>query len=179
MPVLGAILGAIVMGLVYWIMWGGGLAYIDALLNARQERKRREEGARRRIETEKHAAHAPLRALGDAREAATALMLAAARTRGEITPEQRGAVSEQMRDVLGFGADLDDRLSYCRFAVERAETPETVIEEVGPLLREALDPHERDELRAMLERVTALHGGATDSQERFVAKAMRRVTERA
>jgi hypothetical protein len=177
MPIIGAILGAVMLGLMYWIMWGGGLSYINAMLDSRQERRRREESAQRRLESQREAKRAPLRSIGDPREAATALMIAAARVRGEVTPEQLEAMREQMRTVLGFGDDLEHRLSYCRFAAEGTEAPEAAIDEVAPLLRTALDPAEREELRAMLERVTALHGGPTDRQERFVALALRRVSE--
>ena len=177
MPVIGAIFGAIVMGLIYWVMWGGGLAYIDAMLNARQEKRRREENDRRRIETRRDAAHAPLRTLTDPREAATVLMCAAALTRGDVTPEQMAAVTEAMRTTLGFGADLDDRLAYCRYSAEQAQTPETTIDELAPLLHRSLEPDERNELRGMLERVVALHGGPTERQQRFVDLAMRRVAE--
>ncbi|TDR94785.1 TerB family tellurite resistance protein [Enterovirga rhinocerotis] len=179
MPIVGAIFGAIVMGLIYWIMWGGGLAYIDAALNSRQERKRREQNAMRRIESDREAAKAPLRSITDPREAATALMLAVARSRGEITPEQTTAITGQMRERLGFDGDVDHRLSYCRFAAEKLAAPEAAIDEVAPLLRGALDPHEKEELRAMLEQVSALHGGPTDRQERFVGTLMRRINEAA
>ena len=177
MPVIGAIFGAIVMGLIYWVMWGGGLAYIDAMLSSREDRRRREANARRRIESGKEAAKAPLRTLTDPREAATVLMCAAARVRGEPTPEQDAVITEQMRDVLGFDTDLQTRLSYCRYAVEQAQTPETTIEELAPLLHKSLEPSEQAELRAMLERVVSLHGGPTERQQRFVDLAMRRVAE--
>lgn len=179
MPIIGALLGAVALGLVYWIMFGGGLSYIDALLSTRQERKRREENARRRVESDLDATKAPLRSIADPREAATVLMLALARSRGEITPEQIAVVTDRMGTVLGFGDDLDHRLGYCRFAAEKLAAPEAAIDEVAPLLRGALDPHEKEELRAMLDQVAALHGGPTDRQERFVGTLMRRVGEAA
>lgn len=179
MPVIGAIFGAIVMGLIYWLMWGGGMSYIDARLNQRRDRLRHEENVRRRVEGEQEAANAPLRSLTDPREAATVLMVAVAMTRGEITPEQIDAISDQMRDVLQFGGDLDHRLSFCRYAAQRTEAPETAIDELAPLLRKSLESAEQAELRRMLEYVTALHGGPTDRQERFVELAMRRVAETA
>ena len=40
MPIAGAILGAVLTGLFYWLMWGGGLNYIDARLQQSRERKR-------------------------------------------------------------------------------------------------------------------------------------------
>lgn len=176
MPIIGAIFGAVMLGLVYWIMFGGGLAYIGAMLDSRDARKRHEKNARRRVEVQKEAAKAPMRSLTDPREAAIVLMLAAAQCRGEVTPEQEGAIKDQMGRVLEITDDLDGRLSFCRFAADRAENPEATIDEVVPPLRKALEPSEREDVRSMLEAVTAIHGGPTDRQEKFVALAMRRLT---
>ena len=41
------------------------------------------------------------------------------------------------------------------------------------------DIDEKEELRTMLEQVSALHGGPTDRQERFVGTLMRRIREAA
>lgn len=176
MPIVGALFGAIMLGLVYWIMFGGGLSYIGAMLDGRDERKRREKSAQRRIEVAKEAATAPMRSLTDPREAATALMVAAAMCRGDLTPEQEAAIKDQMGRVLEITEDVGNRLSFCRFAAERAESPEATIDEVVPALRAALEPAEREDVRAMLEAVTAVHGGPTERQEKFVALAMRRLT---
>ena len=176
MPIIGAIFGAVMLGLVYWIMFGGGLAYIGAMLDSRDERKRHEKNARRRVEVQKEADKAPMRSLADPREGATVLMIAAALCRGELTPEQEAAIKDQMGRVLEITDDVDNRFGFCRFAAQKAETPEATIDEVVPVLRDALEPAEREDVRAMLEAVTSVHGGPTERQEKFVGVAMRRLT---
>ena len=170
MPVVAAIVGAIMTGLLWWLMWGKGMEYIDSVLRDHQARKRRER-VRKEIGTP------PLKALKDPREAATALMIQAALARGVMTPEQEAAIQEQMRTVLAFGPELEDRFKYCKFAAEQAQTPEMAIEDVVELLRKSLEPAEREDLRRILERVVAVHGGPTERQENFVERAMRRLSE--
>lgn len=170
MPVVAAIIGAIMTGLLYWFMWGGGMEYIDKALRDRQDDKRRA-AKRKEIGTP------PLKALKDPREAATALMVQAALARGVMTPEQEAAIQEQMRTVLEFGPELEERFKYCKFAAEQAQSPEMAIEDVVELLRKSLEPAEREDLRRILERIVAIHGGPTERQENFVERTMRRLSE--
>lgn len=169
MPIIGAVIGAIMTGLLYWFIWGGGMDYVDAMLRDRKDKKRK---AALRKETGTPA----LRALKDPREAATALMVGAALARGVPTPEQLTYIGDQLRGVFAFpDAEAATRLISCRHAAEQAPSPEAIVDDVAETLRETLDPHEREELRGMLEAVGALHGGPTERQERFVALAMRRL----
>lgn len=170
MPIIGAVIGAIMTGLLYWFMWGGGMEYVDGAMRDRKDRKRRL-AKRQEIGTP------PLKALKDPREAATALLIQAALARGIMTPEQRDKIRDQMKTVLNYGPELEDRLQFCEFAAGQAQTPEMAIEDVVDLLRKSLDEPEREDLRRMLDRVVALHGGPTERQENFVARAMRRIAE--
>ncbi len=172
MPIIAAIIGAVMTGLFYWFMFGGGMAYIDTRLRERDKRKQRAA-----LPAKQEAA--PLRSLQDPREAAVILMIAVALARGVPTPEQLDVVRDQMRDVLGFAADLSGHFAYCRFAAEQAPSPEGTIDDLADLLRRSLNRDERIELGSMLERVAALHGGPTERQERFVSLVLRRVTEAA
>ena len=107
MPIAGAILGAVLTGLFYWLMWGGGLNYIDARLQQSRDRKRDLERRAGALENQRMA---PLRSICDARDGAVLLMLLVASQRGVPTPEQLSAIEGEMRDVLGFGSELSGRL---------------------------------------------------------------------
>ena len=60
MPVVAAVIGAIMTGLFYWLMWGGGLNYIDARIRQSSDRKR---DAQRRAATIERQRMAPLRSI--------------------------------------------------------------------------------------------------------------------
>jgi hypothetical protein len=111
MPLIGAIVGAIVTGLFYWLMWGGGMQYIDARMRQSRDRKREAEQRAAAIEKQRMA---PLRSIADARDAAAVLMVLVASQRGVPTPEQNAAIEREMREVLGFGAELDGRMAYAK-----------------------------------------------------------------
>ncbi len=173
---VAAVFGAVLTGLLYWVLWGGGKDYIDARLTEAGRRRQDAKRAIRRAEAELVARSAPLRSIKDPREAAGILMLFAAKARGEPTPEQIEVIQTELRDVLGLEDDLPGRFAYMLHAADRAPTPEGAIQDLAPLLHDRLTPAERGELRLMLDRVCALHGGPTSAQDAFVERTMRAVT---
>ena len=174
MPVIAAIVGAVLMGLFYWLIWGQGLQYIDMRLRESRDRKRDARNRAAAIEAQRFA---PLRSIADARDAAAVLMVLVARERGVPTPEQLAAVEREMREVLGFGAELNTRLTYATFAAEQAGSVEDAADVLAPLFRERLTAAEREDLFGMLRRVAEVHGGPTDRQERAIERAERRLRE--
>jgi hypothetical protein len=174
MPIIGAIVGAIVTGLFYWLMWGGGLDYIDARLRQSRDRKRDAEGRAAAIEKQRMA---PLRSIADARDGACVLMVLVAAQRGVPTPEQNAAIEREMREVLGFGAELTGRIAYAKFAAEQALSAEDAVDSLAPLFRSKLAAEEREELFGMLRRVAEVHGGPIPAQERAIERAERRLRE--
>jgi hypothetical protein len=174
MPIIGAIVGAVVTGLFYWLLWGGGLQYIDARLQQSRDRKRDAERRAAAIENQRMA---PLRSISDARDAAVLLMLLVAGERGVPTPEQLEAIGREMRDVLGFGAELDGRLAYAKFAAEQALSAQDAVDALVPLFRCTLSADERQDLFDMLRRVAEVHGGPIPLQERVIERVERRLSE--
>ncbi len=168
MPVIAAIVGAVVTGLFYWIVWGNGGQVIEGLLSDRRN-------ARRRAVAVDAAQRAPIRALTESRDGAVALMAAVIHERGEPTPEQIAAIKEEMRDVLGYGADLEARLIAAQHAVKAAATPENVVSDLRDLMQASLNKAEFNQLFLMLRKVAALHGGPTEGQERIIAFAERQL----
>jgi hypothetical protein len=174
MPVIAAIVGAVLMGLFYWLIWGQGLQYIDMRLRASQDRRRTERSRAAATEAQRLA---PLRSIADARDAAAVLMVLVARERGVPTPEQVAAMGREMREVLGFGAELDTRLAYAAFAAEQAGSAEDGVDVLAPLFRAKLTSAEREDLFGMLRRVAEVHGGPTSGQERAIEYAERRLRQ--
>ena len=89
MPVVAAIVGAVLTGLYYWLIWGKGLEYIESRVQRSRDAKR---DAQRRAAAKDAQSFAPLRSLSDARDAAAVLMFLVARQRGVPTPEQIAAI---------------------------------------------------------------------------------------
>ena len=72
MPILAAILGAVVTGLLYWLIWGKGLEYID---HAWRDSSNRRQDAKRRAAAMANRQLAAVRSITDARDAASTLMV--------------------------------------------------------------------------------------------------------
>jgi hypothetical protein len=168
MPVIAALVGAITTGLFYWIVWGNGGEVIDRWLSQRHDSKRRDAAG-------DAAQRAAIRSLTDSRDGAVALMAAVAQERGEPTPEQLAVIKAQMRDVLGYGADLESRLIAVQHAVKSAPTPENVVSDLRDMMQRALTKAEFNELFLMLRKVAALHGGPAEGQERIISFAERQL----
>lgn len=180
MPIIAALLGAVVTGLIWWIMFGRGLEYIEYRLGEWGAVRRGRKLAEDRKVAVQQQRMVPVRSITDPREAATLLMLLVAGAWGLPTPEQMAAIEQQMAEVLGFEAgDLQARLAYARHAAEQAPSPEEAVDAAARLLREKLTRAERDDVRPMLDRVAVLHGGPSDAQERIIERTLRRLAENA
>jgi hypothetical protein len=174
MPVIAAIAGAVMTGLFYWLMWGGGLQYIDVRMQQSRDRNRDAERRAAAIENQRMA---PLRSIADARDGAAVLMVLVASQRGVPTPEQNAAIEREMREVLGFRAELNGRLAYARFAAEQALSAEDAVDALAPLFRSNLTGEEREELFGSLRRIAEVHGGPIAPQERVIERTERRLRE--
>ncbi len=176
MPVIMAILGAIFLGLFYWLMWGQGLEYIEHRWTS--ARKRRSE-AETRAKTLESQQMAPLRAIDDARDAAVVLMILIGRIRGVLTPEQQKAIEDEMRRVLDLEGEITARFLYAQFAAEQVQDFEKALDGLAPLLREKLGARERTDLLAMLEVVAKVHSGPTHEQDKALGHVTRRLRQHA
>ena len=132
----------------------------------------RRQAARRTIEQQRIA---PLRTISDARDAAVVLMWTVASERGVPTPEQIAVIERCMREILGFGADVTERLTAARFAADQIVSADDALDHLAPLLRARLTAAERAELLHMLGQVAAVHGGPTYQQERMIGLTERKL----
>lgn len=170
MPILIAMAGALVTGLIYWVRYRHGMEHIDHAV-------RDWRSARRRQASERQIRSAPLRSLRDPTEAAGVLMMLVARQRGVPTSEQENEILTQMRDVTDPGDDLATRMVVIRHAADQAPEPDTAIRSLAPLLRDRLTQTERDDLCRMLRAVATVHQGPTEAQNRFIEQVRRAVYE--
>ncbi|AWI91713.1 hypothetical protein C0214_15575 [Methylobacterium sp. DM1] len=170
MPVIAAVVGAVMTGLMYYFIYGNGMEQLDRFLGDRRNAKLRARSA---------AAFraAPLRAIRDPADAAGVLMMLVALARGTPTPEQEAAIEAEMRKVTSPQDDHGTRMAYIRHAAAQASDADTAVDHLAPLLREKLDDAERDELEQMLEAVAVIHGGPIEAQEKLIARTVRVLAE--
>ncbi|WP_096487872.1 hypothetical protein [Methylorubrum populi] len=170
MPVIAAVVGAVMTGLMYYFIYGNGMEQLDRFLGDRRNAK-----LRARSETAFRAA--PLRAIRDPADAAGVLMILVALARGTPTPEQEAVIEAEMRKVTAPDDDHGTRMAYIRHAAAQASDADTAVDHLAPLLREKLDASERDDLERMLEAVAVVHGGPIDAQEKLIARTVRVLAE--
>lgn len=173
MPVILAIFGALMSGLVMWMIWGNGMEVVNHYLDARAEKKKREKDTRAAIESRFQSARAPLRAILDPREAALALLTKLAMLRGEITMEQNALLSRLATDRLQLPGKAEHHTTVAAFAVRSVESYSAVIDELSPLFLETLTEEETDDLFSMLGEMARLHGGPNEGQERMIERCAR------
>lgn len=170
MPVIAAIVGAVMTGLLYYFKYGNGMEQLDRYLGDRRS-------AKLRARSEAAFRAAPVRAIRDPIDAAGVLMMLVALARGTPTPEQEAAIKAEIRKVTSPGEDHGARMAYIRHAATQASDADTAVDHLAPLLRDKLNAAERDDLERMLEAVAVIHGGPIDGQEKLIARTVRLLAE--
>ena len=175
MPVIIALLGAIMSGLFMWMVWGNGMEVVNHWLDKRADQSKQARDAKAIAEARDRAARAPLRAIEDVREAALVLLCILTRARGEMTEEQRVLIAGLVRDRLMLEGKAENHISLAEFAVKNAPSLDSAVHDVTPLLFARLDDTQKSDLMAMLNEVASLHGGATDKQSEIIERLTSRL----
>jgi uncharacterized tellurite resistance protein B-like protein len=113
----------------------------------------------------------PLDTVEDAREAAAAMMVAAAQSDGSITERERSAITAQM--VKRFGAtqgQADELLARARWLVQDRIDAAEVFRRLTPLIQRSCSPTERSDLIDMLRTVAEADGRADEVVMRDIAQ---------
>jgi uncharacterized tellurite resistance protein B-like protein len=176
MPVILAILGALMSGLVMWMVWGNGIQVINHWLDASAEKSKAEKDAKAIAEAREKARRAPLRAIEDPREAALVVLTKLAMLRGEITAEQNLALSKIAADRLGLEGKPDHHTTLAAFAARAAGDGASVVADLSPLFHVRLSREEKRDLFAMLDEIAALHGGPTEAQGAMIERLAKRMS---
>lgn len=175
MPVIIALLGAIMSGLFMWMVWGNGMEVVNHWLDKRADKSKQARDAKAIAEARDKAARAPLRAIEDVREAVLVLLCALANARGEMTEEQRSLITGMARERLMLEGKVENHVSLAEFAVKQAPNLDAAIHDVTPLLFARLDETQKADLSAMLNEVIALHGGPTEKQDALALRITSRL----
>jgi len=125
---------------------------------------------RRWVWRRKHAAN-PLDTIDDAREAATAMMVATAQADGSITERERLAITGEIR--TRFGAthqQAEELLARARWLVQDRIDAGEVYRRLTPRILNTCGPTERSDLIAMLEAVAQADGKGDDVVTQDIAR---------
>jgi uncharacterized tellurite resistance protein B-like protein len=113
----------------------------------------------------------PLDTIDDAREAAAAMMVAAAQSDGAMTERERAAITKEMS--ARFGATLQQAealLARARWLVQDRNDAGEVFRRLTPLLLRTCGPVERSDLIEMLGTVAAADGKADEILTQDIAR---------
>lgn len=175
MPVILAILGACFSGVILWMIWGNGIQVVNQWIDNYNARVIAQKNAKAIAAARERASRAPLRAIEDPREAVMVLLSKLAMLRGEITAEQNVVLSRIANMRLGLDGKPERHTAQAAFAARAARDANAVVADLTPLLQARLSSEEMDDLFAMAEEITALHGGATDAQADMVVRLKSRL----
>jgi hypothetical protein len=153
MPVVVLLASTLAFWVIYWFVRMGGVDHFRELSARRKQEARR-------AQAQELQRTAPLRAIDDPRDAATVLMLLIPRGR-DPTPPQIATIEETMRAVLGFGNDLNERLTHARFIASGAQSFAQAAGLFADLFNKRLTADERRELVDMVEEVARIDGLST------------------
>jgi uncharacterized tellurite resistance protein B-like protein len=154
--ILGAVLGVLLLVLLR--MQQAAHAARD-LADAADEAR----GLFRRWGWRRKQLHNPLDGVDDAREAAAAMMVAAAQSDGSITERERTAMAAEMS--RRFGATLQQAealIARARWLVQDRTDAGEVFRRLTPLIKRTCGPQEKSDLIEMLATVAAADGGNDD-----------------
>ncbi|WP_192255933.1 hypothetical protein [Mesorhizobium silamurunense] len=149
MPFLIAVLGLLGAAAIWWYR-------IKAMNEAAREVADvvgRVQGNIRRKKLRKQAALSPLTAIDDPVVAAATLITAIVSEHGPILPQREAVLREVIAQIADSPKTTDEAVVYAKWAASQIDDTTIVIDKLAPFLRERLDPHERDDLIRMLNRV--------------------------
>jgi uncharacterized tellurite resistance protein B-like protein len=113
----------------------------------------------------------PLDAIDDAREAAAAMMVAAAQSDGSLTERERAAIAAEMSRHFGATQrQAEELLARARWLVQDRTDAGEVFRRLTPLVVRTCGPTERSDLIAMLEAVAGAEGRSDDVLAQDIAR---------
>ncbi|CDX46421.1 conserved hypothetical protein [Mesorhizobium plurifarium] len=149
MPFLIALLGVLGAAAFWWYR----LKAMNEAANEVAGVIGRVQGNIRRKKLRKQAALSPLTAIDDPVVAAATLITAIVAEHGPILPQREGVIREVIAQIAENPKKTDEAVVYGKWAAAQIDDTTIVIDKLAPFLRERLDPHERDDLLRMLNRV--------------------------
>lgn len=148
MPFLLAMLGLLGVAAIWWYR----LKAMNEAASEVADVIGRVQGNIRRKKLRKQAALSPLTAIDDPVVAAATLITAIVSENGPVLPQREAAIRLMISEIAD-DKKTDEAVVYAKWAASQIDDATIVIDKLAPFLRERLEPHERDDLLSMLNRV--------------------------
>ncbi|CDX42008.1 conserved hypothetical protein [Mesorhizobium sp. ORS 3359] len=149
MPILIAILGLLGAAAIWWYR----LKYMSDAAREVADVVGRVQGNLRRKKLRNQAALSPLTAIDDPVVAAATLITAIVAEQGPVLPKREAVIRDVIAQIAEGPKKADEAVVYAKWAAAQVDDTTIVIDKLAPFLRGRLDPHERDDLLSMLNRV--------------------------
>ncbi len=159
MPAVLAFLAA-VGAAAFWFyrLRDAGRAASDVIDSAQRIR-----GIYRRKRFLSRAESSPVASVDDPAAAATAMLIALAASRGQLSPTAEAAIKDEMRTTMDQ-SNVDEAFTFARWVADHANDPGDLTLRFAKLWMSTLQPSERADLHAMASRIAAVDGDPTDLQ---------------
>lgn len=126
-------------------------------------------GAARRARFRRKATRSPLTQLEDPREGVVALMVAIAKTEGDITEKQMAIMSKIVTERLEF-EDPHEIIAHARWLTTDVTEPGLVVQRVSKYLVSACTPEQKSDIMEILNEVANITAAATPLQIQAIQK---------
>lgn len=118
------------------------------------------QAALRRFKYKRKAGQHPAEAIDDPRLAASGIMTAVAKLKGDLTADQMNQIRVECRAAFCKNqAEADDVAAYGRWLASQSQDPDDAIRRLAPIVRDRAEAEAHGDLVRMLERVAAVEGG--------------------
>jgi hypothetical protein len=129
-------------------------------------------GAHRMRKFKKRAEASPLASIADPAMAAAVFLHALANENDESLPQAEPEIRRQIGAIVP-AAELDEVISYARWAARDVADPRDLVRRFKPLWREKLTSEERAHLVAMAETILGLSGDEPEHNQRLSFATLR------
>lgn len=165
MPYL-IVLASVIGGALFWYY---RLRDLGHAANDVVDVAQRARGAYRRRQFRNKAESSPIESVDDPAAAATATLIALCRSRGEMSQECERAIKAEIVETMGL-AKAEELYVFSRWVADHTSDPEHLTLKFARLWIDRLSPPERLALYGMAERVVAVDGAPTLSQEQSLKR---------
>ncbi len=169
MHILLGVLG-VVGGLIFWIWKIKNAASVAREVVDVADDVR---AAVRRFGYRRGSGQHPLEAVEDTRLAAAGILVAFAKMDGDCTRDQITAIQDEcVRVFEASNTDAEQFTSYGRWLAQQLSNPDEVVRKLSKNLKKTLTQDQRKELLGMVERVSAVEGGAASDEQKLALKRL-------
>lgn len=168
MPVIAAVLSALMGWLVYWLIRLDGIDAIAAQFSAAARARR----AQRNRDAE---AKVAVRSVTEARDGALALLIKIGSVDHALLPGAKAIIDDTASTVFGYGEKLVDHQTFAEYVARNTPSFSVLFRELAALFNKQLSASEKQDLIGLLRKVAEAAGGMTPAREAMIDEVRTRL----